>query len=311
MRILYTILLIFLLLPAKGLYAQRPGNDTCSNAMSVALGKGNFGIGTYLSDSVLIDSAGVQVGEFFHSSMVTAGNDKKSIWFKFYLPARRGINIELKQNGNAIAIRDCGFTTFFGNQCLPTSSMATAAKITTLNQFGSSFHPCMEPGWYLVQVSAKARAMGKVYLEITTSFPHTNFGVSDAKFDVPDSAWYFGDQVIGKPGYQSAYKDFELGCYTIKDSSEFVYAMGPKFNRYTQSAWFVFKAGGYSDLAAFSVEGINYYLGAGDTMAYRLYMGDCRGAGNLQLLDSGFTDFGSGNRCYSYYGALNLSLIHI
>jgi len=141
--------------------AQTPPNDSCQSVIDIPLGSGGFTIGTFQSDSINIDSASIQVGEFFHSSLISSGNDKKSIWYRFYIPARRGVNIELKQNANAIATKDVGFTTYLSNQCMPSSTDATNAKLTTLNQFGSSFHPCMDPGWYLVQVSAKARAMGK------------------------------------------------------------------------------------------------------------------------------------------------------
>ncbi len=156
-----------------------------------------------------MDSATIQVGEYFHTSLVTSGNDKKSIWFKFYIPTRRGLDIELKQHGTAIQTNDVGFTTYLSNNCLPTSTDASNAKLTTLNQFGSSFHPCVDPGWYLVQVSAKNRAQGKVYLEITTSYPYTHSSVVDAEYDARDSAYRFPD-FLGAPGYGAKSIQFEL-----------------------------------------------------------------------------------------------------
>lgn len=277
--------------------AQAPGNDSCSQAEFISLGTGGFTIGTFRTDSTAIDSATIQTGEYFHSSLVSAGNDKKSIWYKFYLPARRGVNIELKQNANAIGTKDVGFTTFKGDQCLPTATMATAAKITTLNQFGSSFNPCMDPGWYLIQVSAKTRAMGKVYLEITTSYPYQYSAVVNAVYDAADSAYDFGNQTIGYGGNTSKYVDFEMGCYTVEDSSEFFADLGSNYLAYNQSAWFVFSAQNDADNSQLKwrpVSNCNRF----DTIAYRLYKGDCRG-GTLQLLDSGYSDWQSGNTCYS------------
>ena len=87
----------------------------------------------------------------------------------------------------------------------------------------------MDPGWYLVQVSAKARAMGKVYLEITTIYPHQYPAVVNAEYDDQDSAYNFGDQIAGKLGAQSGYIDYELGCYTINDSSEFYPDLGSNY----------------------------------------------------------------------------------
>lgn len=290
------LVFLFLVFASVSASAQAPANDSCHNAEVLYVGTNGYGFGTFLTDSVALDSATIQVGEYFHSSLVTSGNDKKSIWFKFYLSARRGVDLELKQNSNNIATKDCGFTTYYANQCLPTSTMATAAKLTTLNQFGSSFHPCMEPGWYMVQVSAKARAKGKIYLQIKTTYPHEYPAVVNAEYDARDSAFYFGDQIVGKRGSQSGTASYEMGCYTIKDSTELFADIGVNYRAYNQSAWFVFKANDKHDNTqfAFGGSGCTSY----DTMAYRLFRGDARGGGSLQLLDSGYSDWRAGNTCY-------------
>ncbi len=299
LKYLYRVLLfsssIFL---AGDVFAQLPQNDSCQNAIEIGLGTGGFSIGTFQSDSINIDSATLQVGEYFHSSLVSSGNDKKTIWFKFYIPARRGVNIELKQNANAIATKDVGFTTYLTDQCLPASTAATNAKLTTLNQFGSSFHPCMDPGWYLVQVSSKARAMGKVYLEITTIYPHQYPAVVNAEYDDQDSAYDFGDQIVGKYGSQSAYVDYEMGCYTISDSTEFFKDLGSNYLAYNQSAWFVFKANRDHDNTQLK---LSHKSGCSttDTVAFRLFKGDSRGGGSLQLLDSMYSDWRAANTCYT------------
>ncbi|MBO6517861.1 MAG: hypothetical protein JJ975_15050, partial [Bacteroidia bacterium] len=290
-------LLIGLMLFGSPAFGQVPSNDTCANALEIQLGSGGFGLGTFQGDSINIDSATVQVAEFFHSSLTASGNDKRSIWFKFYIPARRGINIELKQNANAIAIKDCGFTTYLGDQCLPTSTMATAAKLTTLNQFGSSFHPCMEPGWYMIQVSSKSRAAGKVFIEITTSFPYETPAVVNAEYDAQDSAYDFGNQVVGMPGSQDVQVEYELGCYTIDDSSELYKGLGTNYKEYNQSAWFVFKSNTDHDHTQLRFSH-KANCATTDTMAYRLYKGDARGSGGLQLLDSNYYDWRSANTCY-------------
>ncbi|MCB9251679.1 MAG: gliding motility-associated C-terminal domain-containing protein [Flavobacteriales bacterium] len=289
----------FTILYAFSGYAQTPSNDDCADAILLKIGSGNFGIGTYQSDSISIDSATTQLSEFFHNSLVTAGNDKKSIWYKFYLPSRRGVSLELKQNANKIAIKDCGFTTYLSGSCLPGSVEATNAKLTTLNQFGSSFHPCMEPGWYLVQVSAKARALGKVYMEITTSFPYEHASITNAKYDVTQNAYFFGNDVIGKPGENSKYIDVETGCYSIDDSSELFKPIGSNYAAYNQSAWFVFQAQDHSDYSQINYRSVSTCFGVNDTVAYRLYKGDCRDTGKLIILDSNYHDFRAGNTCYS------------
>jgi len=101
MKFIYRIVVFCVaLFTSAHVSAQIPVNDSCHNAIEVAIGNNNFGLGTFQSDPILIDSADIQVGEHFHSSLVSSGNDKKSIWFKFYLPVRRGVDIELKQKIN-------------------------------------------------------------------------------------------------------------------------------------------------------------------------------------------------------------------
>ncbi|MBI1306538.1 MAG: T9SS type B sorting domain-containing protein [Bacteroidetes bacterium] len=286
----------FLLIGNSLAKAQKPVNDSCSKAIIINLGNGGFGRGLFISDSVSIDSATIQTGEYFHSSLVSAGNDKKSVWYRFYIPSRRGVNIELKQHANAIATKDCGFTTYKSESCLPTSTMATASKITTLNQFGSSFNPCMDPGWYMVQVSAKSRAAGKIYLEITTSYPYEYSAVVNAKYDVADSAYRFGNTIVGFGGDNSKYVDFELGCYTIDDSSEFYADLGANYLAFNQSAWFTFQANKNADNSQIALRPITNCV-RNDSFAYRLYKGDCRSTASVILLDSAFSDWNSGSTC--------------
>jgi len=149
-----------------------------------------------------------------------------------------------------------------------------------------------------VQVSAKARAMGKVYLEITTIYPHQYPAVVNAEYDDQDSAYNFGDQIAGKLGAQSGYIDYELGCYTINDSSEFYPDLGSNYLAYNQSAWFVFTSQNDHDNTQLKWRHVSG-CATNDTMAYRLYKGDCRGGGSLTLLDSSYSDWTAANTCYS------------
>jgi hypothetical protein len=285
----------FLVFSISGLYAQKPLNDSCSNAMRVTLGTANFGLGAYQSDSVAIDSADVEPGEWFHASQVSSGNDKKSVWFKFYLPTNRGVDIELWQTGSSIAIRDAGFTTYKTNSCLPGSIEAGNARITTLNQFGSSFHPCLETGWYMVQVSAKARATGKVYLKITTSYPYEHFGITNVQWDRCSQARDLGNTVIGRPGRQDASWDFVMGCYTLDDSSEYFHGLGSNYKDHNQSIWFKISAFNRSDHARFLFQYVNGNFSG--KLAMRLYEGNCSG---MRLIDSFASVWMSGSNCGGY-----------
>ncbi|MGB0851067.1 MAG: hypothetical protein ACPGTP_07460, partial [Bacteroidia bacterium] len=280
-------------------FSQVPINDNCANAELFTIPENGFGIGTFETDSFDLDSATIEVGEYFHTSLVTSGNDKKSIWFKFYLPTRRGLDIELKQHGTAIQTNDVGFTTYFSNSCLPGSVAANDAKLTTLNQFGSSFHPCVDPGWYMVQISSKTRANDKVYLQIKTSFPHTHSNVTDAEYDVKDSAARFAT-VLGLGDVQSSTISFDLGCYTIDDSTELLPNLGTNYRDYNQSAWLTFKTADIPDRA--SIEFLQFQYSCNyDSVGYRLYEGDCTdSSATLVLLDSfaGYWGPGVNGSCY-------------
>lgn len=287
-----------LLLVVHFSYGQKPANDSCSNASFIPFGSDGFQTGLFQSDSFSMDSATKQVGEFFHSSLVSSGNDKKTIWFAFYLPTRRGINLELKQNANAIATVDCGFTTFKSDSCFPGSLEATDAKLTALSQFGSSFHPCMDPGWYMVQVSSKTRAMGKVFLEITSTYPYESSSVLNGTYDHKDSAYDFGDQVVGKVGATSRYVDFEVGCYSMSDSLEFYKGFGANYKEYNQSAWFVFQANQDADNTQLKFSE-RTSCNRNDSFAIRIFSGDVRNNGSLTLIDSSLYDWTLNNTCYT------------
>lgn len=265
-------------------HAQAPTNDNCSNADGIPFGTSNFSTGLFISDTFNLRNATIQSGELFHASMVSAGNDDKSIWFKFYLPTKRGIKIELKQPGNSIISTDVGFTTYKSGSCFPPLSAVSAAYITPLSQFGSSFHPCMEPGEYLVQVSSKSRANGIVRLEITVSYPDEHASVSNSAYDRPDSAYHFG--LIEK---KEKFIDFETGCYSIEDTTEWCSSIDTAYQRYVQSSWHTFTTNYRVDvLEVLFGPAPNQIFNQGTIVGYNLYKGDVTKAafGSLKRIDS-------------------------
>lgn len=259
-------------LPLFTALGQAPVNDHCSSAALIQLGAGNYATGLFSSDTFNIRNATTQSGEQFHASMVTSGNTDKSIWFRFTLPTKRGIKIELKQPGNSIISTDVGFTTYKSGSCFPALSAVSAAYITPLSQFGSSFHPCLEPGEYLIQVSARNRASGIVQIELTSSYPYTHSTVGNALYDLPDSAFQFG--VIGK--FQRMV-DYEVGCHSIEDSSEWCSNIDTAFRRYIQSSWHTFRTGSRVDfLEVILGPAPGFSFPQGTIIGYNLYEGDVR-----------------------------------
>jgi gliding motility-associated-like protein len=274
-------------------FAQ-PKNDSCVRSQGIQINKGGYGTGVFTTDTFNITSATIEGSEYFHPDLVSVGNDKKSIWFKFYLPVKRAVKIELIQPSTKINAKDAGFVTYKSNTCYPGLSAATNAYITPLNQFGSSFHPCMEAGWYMIQVGSKSAANGPVFIELTISYPVQHKSVNSSYYDLTDSAYNFGSLVVGR---NEKYVEYETGCHTLQDSSEFYPRIGTNYKDYSQTSWHVFKTARRIDyLELFTSEAVTspmVYFPTGTKIYANVYEGDVTGANykTLSLVDSIFFDF--------------------
>jgi hypothetical protein len=252
----------------------QPANDNCSSATVLTIPAGGFGLGLISTPIVNLTSATIQFGEPFYSTLIVAGNDKKSIWFKFTLPVHRGVNVELKQPGNAIPLNAAGFTLFKTSNCLPSLSDIGPALLTPLNQFGSSYNPCLKPGEYLIQVSSQLTSNGPIYLDITLSNPNV---LND--YDLKSTRYNFGT-VSGGWNQQL----FDVGCLTIDNAAETCPALGVNYQEYTQSAWFTFTTDSHIDLLRLEM---GEMINTGNfRVGYNIYQGDCFSApGSLVLVD--------------------------
>jgi len=245
-------------------FAQAPANDLCANASSVSIGSSGFGLGIFVGDTVNLTNATVQVGEVFHNTLLAAGNDKKSVWYKFSLATHRAVNLELKQPTNILPLNAVGFTVYKTSNCMPNLSQITPAKLTPLNQFGSSYNPCLDAGDYYVQVSSKLNANSNIFIELTITTP----GVL-IDYDLKNTRYDFG--VIGNTWNEVNY---DVGCQTIDDSSETCPALGSSFIDYSQSTWFTFTTGNYVDLIRLEFgEIIN--TNGGHKVAWNIFQNDC------------------------------------
>ncbi|NUM31095.1 MAG: gliding motility-associated C-terminal domain-containing protein [Bacteroidetes bacterium] len=229
-------IILFTICFSVAVYSQ-PKNDSCSKSQLIPISSSGYATGVFTTDTFNISGAKVESSEFFHSDLVSVGNNKKSIWFKFYLPVKRAVKIELKQPNTKISTKDAGFVTYKANSCFPGLTEATSAYITPLNQFGSSFHPCMEAGWYMIQVGSKTAANGPVFIELTISYP-VQYSINSSFFDLTDSAYNFGTLAIGRNEKKIEY---ETGCQTLQDSSEYYPKIGKDYKDFSQTAWHIFK----------------------------------------------------------------------
>ena len=131
---------------------------------------GALASGVFNSTTNDLTSATIQTGETFPLTFFTPGLNQKSTWYKFTLPTTRSVKVNLSQPGVTIGANDAGFAVYKINTCLP-SNADISTKLTPHEGFDSTYHPCVDPGDYLIQVCGKSTANGPVYIKITTGAP--------------------------------------------------------------------------------------------------------------------------------------------
>ncbi|HEX7847187.1 MAG TPA: hypothetical protein VF476_15405, partial [Chitinophagaceae bacterium] len=261
------ILVLLTTMPAQA----QPANDNCTNASVVMISNGGFGLGIFTSATFDLTSATVQAGETFAPAILVGGQNQKSIWYKFSLPTTRSVRVTLAQPGSLITAGDAGFAVYKTNSCLPTGA-DISTKLTPIGVFGNTFHPCVESGDYLVQVSGKASANGPVYITVETGQP-------TAAYDLQAQAYYFGTIPRGLTT-QPAYN---VDCQSIDDAAEICTALN-NYQDYNKSTWHVFKTPAYLDYLGVFVWGNPGKVGI------RVYKGDVRGTSYSSLPQVGGCD---------------------
>jgi hypothetical protein len=279
-------ILLCLLLGTKS-FAQAPVNDNCADAAEISLGTGGFGIGTFASTAYDISEATVESGESFAPAIIVASQNQKSIWYKFSLSTTRAIRVKLLQPGSAITAGDAGFSVYKTNNCLPTSG-DISSKLTPIITFGNTYHPCVEPGEYLVQVSSKLAAAGLLYIEVEVE-------ETDAAYDHPENAYSFGTL-----SNNITATSYTLSCQSLEDADEVCDGLGD-YQTYNKSTWHTFTTPSYLDFFGFIVasNGVSWPV---TKIGYRLYEGDAT-EGIASLTPLGSCDSFKTN---GYYGNGNL-----
>jgi gliding motility-associated-like protein len=244
---------------------SQPVNDNCSNAPSITIPNGGFGQGTFTSATYDISQATVEAGETFAPAILVAGLNKKSIWFKFSIPTIRTVRVILAQSGTAITAGDAGFAVYKTSNCLPANA-DISTKLTPIGTFGETYHPCVDPGDYLVQVTSNNNANGLLYIQLQIS------DSTNAVYDHPFQAYDFG---LLSQGIKSV--DYSVDCQSIEDSTEVCSSLGNS-TQYRKTTWQVFKMPTYYDYLALLLAspGGSFSNGTYNTIGYRLYRGDVR-----------------------------------
>ena len=284
-------LTFFLIVSNRG-FAAGPPNDSCGGATSIVISNGGFGLGMFTGPNTDLTQATLQVGETFAPSIIVAGLNKKSVWYKFTLPTTRAARISLAQPGSGIQAGNVGFAVYKSNACVP-GNAEISTKFSPIEIFGSSFHPCVESGDYLVQVTSNLNANGPVFITVDLAEP------PPALYDKPADAYQFADINTNT----HTLHDFLVQCQSIDNAAEICLPNG-SFKDFSKSTWHTFTTPAYFDyfnvmLADVSNSG-NSILPK-YTVGYRLYEGNSRTTPVASLIMQGGCDSFRTNGFYYDY----------
>nr|MCU0375144.1 hypothetical protein [Chitinophagaceae bacterium] len=268
------------------LWAQ-PANDNCASAETITVAANGFGTGLFASTLVDMSAATVQPGEVFSPSILSSGLNRRSVWFKFTIASTRSVTVNLQQPASVIQAGNVGFTVWKTTTCMPAATQVSN-KLTPIETFGKTFHPCVELGEYYVQVSANNNANGTIFITVEVADPE------NAPFDKPATAHRF-------PAFGNNRRlatDFEVGCQGI-DSPDEICLPASSFRDFNKSTWHTFTTPAYFDyMAVLLSENIAPWNAAEYTVGYRLYEGDVRAVPPASLIQvSGCDSF----RTNGYY----------
>lgn len=253
-RLITLIALLYLLLPLNSLSQ----NDNCINASIINIAGNGYTLGNFNSTFNNISTSTIEPGENFAPAIAVAGQNQKSIWYKFSLPTTRSVRVTLSQSGSTISPGDVGFAIYKSSTCLPGIN-EISTKFTPLGLFGSTFHPCIEQGDYLIQVSAKTSANGIVYIQLQTD-------ATNAAYDNGAQAYQFGTLTEHVKTVT-----YSVDCQSTEDITETCSLFGNN-SAYNKSTWHIFKTTAYFDYIAFFLSHQNTLIS--QKFGYKLYKGD-------------------------------------
>jgi gliding motility-associated-like protein len=172
-----------------------------------------------------------------------------------------------------------GFAVYKANTCLP-GNAEISTKFSPIEIFGSSFHPCVDAGDYLVQVSSNNNANGPIFLTLDLS------DTTGALYDKPADAQVFTNININ----QHTVHDYLVQCQTIDNAAENCLPNG-SFKDFTKSTWHTFTTPGYFSWFSVMLADIQGNpAGARYTVGYRIYEGDSRTTPVASLILQGGCD---------------------
>ena len=262
-RQLCAVLLTGMLLHGGWAVAQ-PVNDDCSNASVINIPSGGYALGTFYSDSVSLQGATLQFGEYVPAVHVST-NDK-SVWYSFSLATTREVRISLFQPGvPGMSASDAGWTLYRTTNCTPVDSEMVDPPIINIEGYT---HRCLKPGTYLIQVSALNSANDSVAVQLDVDYSSANEIEYDHAAYPLDHGIISG---INLPPFMNQL--YEVGCQSIFPGEH-----SCPNGDYAQTTWHVFTTDNFVDHVRFEVreEPWNNAIPPPREWGYTLYEGDAR-----------------------------------
>ncbi len=239
----------------------QPANDHCANASTINISGGGWNFGTFYSDTVSLNGATLQFGEYIHPLQVA---NQKSVWFKFSIPTTRTVIITLMQPGVApfpMPATAAGWTLFRTNTCFPGSAQVVDPPILNIEGYT---HKCLRKGDYLLQVTGTLAANSPIFIKLETAPPSAD----EVLHDHSAQPHNFGVISGGPINYT-----YEVGCQSITQ----IETPCPNTN-YNKSAWHIFTTDASVDFYRFEIQETPW-LGSLHSIprqwGYRLYKGNC------------------------------------
>jgi gliding motility-associated-like protein len=260
----FTVLLLLL----ASLAVAQPANNQYNARIDIPLGPDNYQFGSFYSDTVAINAANAQAGEYLLNPVYN-----KTIWFRFTIPTARKIRVRVLQNPEIMQSNDAGFLIYNNTNGLPgANNLATFTPLFSLSSYSENI--CLDQGTYSIQVVARSNANGNLFVELLSAPPESE------SYDLSASPTQLG--TLKNPLTTKV----NWNCLSIESANELCPNLGGNYQNYTKSAWITFNTDEHIDLLYFRMTNVQYRYGI------RIFEGDVRISGPAGITEiSGCTRY--------------------
>ena len=198
--------------------SQAQINDDFSKASEIKISNNGKGYGVFKSSVSNLSTATIEANEYMTKNHGNNGYYKKSIWYKFQIPAGREAKITLAQDSNSNSNNDIRLNIYRNPDKLPGLSNNNHLY-ASFTEYGSFEYNCVRPGIYYIQVLSDSTAEGDIWIHL--DLDSSKAAMYDHK---KDAFTYISSSTI-----------IPMGCHTTSKEDGNCHPAD-----YTQSFWFTF-----------------------------------------------------------------------